>query len=188
MAVRTVFTDEEKLFYITFTCTEWLPLIKLADSYDVIYNWFKRLNTTYNIQVASYVIMPNHIHCIFSFPEKGVSLNTAMREGKIYLAREILKRLKQAGEKEVLEQMKSGVTPSRHAKGQQYVIFRPGFEAKAIVSKKFLFQKIKYIHMNPVRGNYNLVEDWRDYPHSSAGFYEFGQPGYFDPTHYNELK
>jgi hypothetical protein len=46
---------------------------------------------------------------------------------------------------------------------------------------------MNYMHLNPVRGNYNLVEDWRDYPHSSAGYYEYGLPGYFRPVHYEEL-
>lgn len=187
MAVRTVFSDEEKLFYITFTNYDWLPLIKLTDSYDVVYSWFRYICNKYNVEVTGYVIMPNHIHCILSFPERGVSLNTVLREGKIYMARMILSRLKKAGEWDTLDRLREGVTASRQAKGQEYVIFKRGFEAKAIFSRKFLEQKMNYIHQNPVRGIYNLVEDWRDYGHSSAGFYEYGVPGFFEPVHFLEL-
>lgn len=49
-------------------------------------------------------------------------------------------------------------------------------------------QKLNYIHLNPVRGNYNLVNDWREYEHSSAGFYELQQVKYFIPVHYLELE
>jgi len=187
MAVRTVFSDDDKLFYVTFTCFDWLPLIEITNSYDIIYNWFRHIQEKYDVEITGYAIMPNHIHCILSLPHKGILLNKVMAEGKIYMARKILDRLKRGGEVKILEQLKEGVTASRHKKGQQYIIFRRGFDAKVIRSKKFLLQKIGYIHQNPVRGNYNLVEDWRDYPHSSAAFYEYGNRGYFKPVHYDEL-
>lgn len=48
--------------------------------------------------------------------------------------------------------------------------------------KDFFFQKLNYIHLNPVRGNYKLVSDWREYEHSSAGFYELQQIKHFTPV------
>jgi len=48
--------------------------------------------------------------------------------------------------------------------------------------------KLNYIHLNPVRGNYKLVNDWREYEHSSAGFYELQQTNFFIPVHYKELQ
>ncbi len=44
------------------------------------------------------------------------------------------------------------------------------------------------IYLNPVRGNHKLVNDWREYEHSSAGFYELQQAKYFVPVHYEELE
>ena len=41
---------------------------------------------------------------------------------------------------------------------------------------------------NPVRGNCNLVIDWREYEHSIAGFYELKQVKHFIPLHYEELE
>jgi hypothetical protein len=43
MAVRTTFSDDDKLFYITFTCFDWHPLIDVTDSYDLVYKWFEYL-------------------------------------------------------------------------------------------------------------------------------------------------
>jgi len=188
MAGRQNFSDEHKLYYVTFTCYDWLPLIKLTDGYDIVYEWFRRIKAKYNIQVASYVIMPNHIHCILNFPEKGFSLNTIIKQGKIFMARKILDRLKASGQWDVLTQLSAGVATNRQERGQKYCVFNRSFDAKAILSRKFLEQKVNYIHLNPVRGNYNLVEDWRDYPHSSAGFYEFGNSIYFNPVHFSDLE
>lgn len=187
MAGRQQFSDENKLYYVTFTCYEWLPLFELTNSYDVVYEWFRRLRDRMNIEVTSYVIMPNHLHCILNFPQKGCSLNTVIKQGKIFLAKAILSRLKEQGEWEMLKRLREAVSASRQEKGQHYSVFKRSFDAKAIMSRWFLEQKTNYIHMNPVRGNYNLVEDWRDYPHSSAGFYEYGLPGFFSPVHFEEL-
>src|ERR1700744_2000512 len=151
MAVRTTISDEDKLFYITFTCYEWLPLIECTESYDLVYKWFEYLKTK-NIEVIGYVIMPNNIHCVLSFPEKGFSLNTVISNAKRFMAYEIIKRLSANGEHEILQQLRNSLTQSRRDKGQMHSVFRNSFDAKAITSCKFLEQKLNYIHLNPVRG------------------------------------
>lgn len=187
MAGRQNFSDENKLYYVTFTCYEWLPLIKMTDSYDVVYEWFRRLRDRMSVEVTSYVIMPNHLHCILNFPDKKCSLNTVVKQGKTFLAKAIITRLKEQQEWAVLKRLRDAVSVSRREKGQHYCVFKRSFDAKAVMSQWFLEQKMRYIHMNPVRGNYNLVEDWRDYEHSSAGYYEYGIPGFFQPVHHEEL-
>ena len=54
--------------------------------------------------------------------------------------------------------------------------FRPCrcyFDAKPVYNQKFFMQKFNYIH-NPVSCKWNLVNDYADYGHSSASFYESG--------------
>lgn len=186
MAVRTIVSDEDDLFYVTFTCYDWLPLIELTNSYDLVYKWFEYLKHK-NVEVIGYVIMPNHIHCMLNFPEKGFELNKIISNAKRFMAYEMLKRLMVNGEHEILSRLKAALTQSRKSKGQLHSAFRESFDAKAITSEKFLEQKLRYMHLNPVRGIYDLVEDWRYYPHSSASFYEFGQPGYFKLAHFHDF-
>ena len=83
--------------------------------------------------------------------------------------------------------MQSAVTEKEKKKGQLHKVFEESFDAKSIDTKKFFLQKLNYIHLNPVRGNYKLINDWRDYEHSSAGFYELQQVKHFVPVHYEEL-
>lgn len=187
MAVRTNIDDHDKLFYITFTCYDWLPLIECTNSYDLVYKWFEYLKIK-DVEVIGYVIMPNHIHCILNFPHKGFSLNHIISNAKRFMAYEIIKRLSTIGEHELLKRLRTSLSSSRILKGQLHSAFRNSFDAKAIRSDKFLEQKMKYMHLNPVRGNYNLVEDWRCYPHSSASFYEFGESSFFQPVHFHDLK
>ena len=53
MAGRQLFSDENKLYYVTLTCFEWLPIIKRTKSYDVVYEWFERLRSQMNVEVTS---------------------------------------------------------------------------------------------------------------------------------------
>lgn len=66
-------------------------------------------------------------------------------------------------------------------------MFQSSFDAKPIFSERFLFQKLDYIHHNPVSGKWNLVADYTDYKHSSAKYYELGEIGVYPVTHYEEV-
>ncbi len=56
-------------------------------------------------------------------------------------------------------------------KGQIHKVFEESFDAKECFNQKFIEQKLTYMHHNPVKGKWNLVNDFTLYPHSSAGFY-----------------
>jgi len=42
MSVHTKI-DKEGIYFITFTCHGWLPLIELSQGYDEVYNFFTAL-------------------------------------------------------------------------------------------------------------------------------------------------
>ena len=115
--------------------------------------------------------MPNHLHCILFFPLPDYSLNKIISNAKRFMAYEIIKRLKENNQTEILKELQSAVT-EKEKKGQLHKVFGESFDAKSIDNKNFFLQKLNYIYLNPVRGNYKLVNDWREYEHSSAGFYE----------------
>src|SRR3954452_1327211 len=97
MSTRTSHSSEAALFYITFTCYQWLPLFELCHAYDLVYNWFDVLKAKYNIKTIAYTIMPNHVHCILFFPVEHYNLSTIVSNGKRFMAYEIIKRLEAKG-------------------------------------------------------------------------------------------
>ena len=103
------------------------------------------------------------------------------------MAYEIIERLKKSNQNEILHQLAQAVSERERKKGQLHKVFKDSFDAKAIYTRKFLLQKIQYIHLNPVRGKWRLVEDWREYEHSSASFYELNKTINYQPIHYDEL-
>jgi hypothetical protein len=43
MPVKRKITEPDGVYFITFTCHQWKPLIELTDGYDLVYNWFDHL-------------------------------------------------------------------------------------------------------------------------------------------------
>ena len=174
------------MYFCTFTCFQWLPLIEKTKSYDLLYNWFSILKRE-NVCVVAYVIMPNHLHCILYFRESKFDLNKMIGNAKRFIAYEIVSRLQKNRESVLLKVLTNAVTDREKKKGQLHRVFKSSFDAKAIFSDKFLMQKINYIHHNPVSGKWNLANDFVSYEHSSAAFYELGVTQHFMPAHYKDL-
>ena len=132
-------------------------------------------------------MMPNHLHLILFFPLPHFSLNTIVSNAKRFMAYEMIKRLEQQQHTELLKYLQKALSGKERRKGQLHKVGE-SFDAKAIDNEAFFLQKLNYLHLNPVRGKYHLVEDWREYEHSSAGFYELQKTIHFVPVHYKELK
>ena len=74
------------------------------------------------------------------------------------MAYEIIKRLEAKGLSKILLQLKEGLTEREVAKGQKHKVFEESFDAMPIYHRKFLLQKINYIHLNSVRGKWKLAD------------------------------
>jgi len=124
---------------------------------------------------------------ILFFPAENYNLNTIISNAKRFMAYEIVNRLKQLNENNILQQLEGSLSEREKKKGQLHKVFKDSFDAKPIYTRQFLLQKIQYIHLNPVRGKWKLVNDWREYEHSSASFYELNKIMHYQPLHYDEL-
>ena len=152
----------------------------------MVYKWFDHLkNQRYG--TVAYVIMPNHLHTILYFPNSGFNLNTIIGNAKRFMAYEIIKRLEEADEQTILNYLSGELTQREKKKGQIHKVFTDSFDAKGIYNEKFFNQKLDYIHRNPVSGKWRLVNDYTEYWHSSASFYETGELKHYEPFDYRLL-
>ena len=99
------------------------------------------------------------------------------------MAYEIIKRLEEKKENKLLDLLHGGVKKREAKKGQVHKVFEDSFDAKECYSEEFIFQKLEYMHSNPVSKKWNLVADFTDYEHSSASFYERGIKKYENIVH-----
>ena len=91
MAIKWKHDDSTTMYFCTFTCYEWLPLIDKVEGYDMMYTWFDHIKEQEYNMIAS-VIMPDHLHTILYFPNAGFNLNAIIGNAKRFMTYEIIKR------------------------------------------------------------------------------------------------
>ena len=177
--------NKDGIYFITFTCYNWLPLIELSQGYHVVYNFFTVLGKQ-NHTVLAYVIMPNHLHMLLHY-SGGKSLNTVIGNGKRFMAYELVNLLEQSGNQTILQKLKAGVRYKDRSRGKKHEVWINSFDVKECRTEKFILQKLIYIHENPVRGKWKLCKSSLDYLHSSARFYFNGEQSLFSVKDYRDF-
>jgi len=186
MPVKTTIPYTDGIFSITFTCANWLPLIEAVNGYDIVYKWFDYLKLKGHF-IVGYVLMPNHVHAVIGFRKTGQSINTIIGNGKRFMAYEMITRLNEMGQQELLKQLSSTVEPSRSHNNKKHDVWELSFDWKRCETSDFIIQKLDYFHNNPCKGKWRLCESPIDYVHSSARYYLSGEQGIYFVTNYAEL-
>jgi REP element-mobilizing transposase RayT len=164
----------EGIFFCTFTCYNWLPLIQMTNTYNNIYDSFKKWKEK-NCHILGYVIMPNHVHFLIYIGDIEQNIGKLVANAKRFLAYEIVKILDDQNQFELLGKMSAAVPLHQQLKNKQHQVFERSFDCKPCFTDKTIEQKLQYMHGNPVTKKWSRIDDYRDYPHSSAGFYEYGK-------------
>ena len=185
MPVHTV-VQKQSIYFITFTCHDWLPLIERSEGYNAVYNFFEVLKCKGHT-LAGYVIMPNHVHILLHYTGKEKNLNILIGNGKRFMAYEMLRGLQSKGAYELLTKLQKAVQFKDVQKGQKHCFWKDSFEVKECRTETFLLQKLHYMHNNPVSGKWKLASSSLAYLHSSALFYCNGRQQLFAVKHYREL-
>ena len=186
MPVRKAITETEGVYFITFTCTNWLPLFKICNAYNAVYTWFNNLKQNGHY-IIGYVIMPGHVHAIIAFYNTGKSINTTVSNGKRFIAYDLVKQLKENNSTLILSELNNDLNNTEKKEGKIYGVFETSFDWKECRTQKFIQQKLNYIHWNPCKGN-KIVELPEQYIHSSAKFYVDGVQGICPVTSFMELR
>lgn len=186
MPVKRQITEPDGVFFITFTCHQWMPLIAQTNSYDLIYNWFDHLKSKGHY-ITGFVIMPNHVHALIAFRNTDQSINTIVGNGKRFIAYEIINRLKDQQEDKLLHHLHLSVDAKDLERNKKHEVWEDSFDWKECRTNQFMQQKLDYMHENPCKGKWNLATAPVDYEHSSARFYITGNHASFPVMNYCEL-
>ena len=157
MTVRTIHDDNDQVYFCTVTCCNWINLIQITGLYDEIYEWFDIL-VQKGCKILGYVLMPNHFHNLVYIPEGNENLNKLFSNGKRFLSYEVINRLTNQANWQLLETLEKKVSKNYKTKGQKHQVFRPSFDAKPCDSELIIEQKLDYMHANPVNGKAGLSD------------------------------
>jgi REP element-mobilizing transposase RayT len=163
-----------QLYFWTATINSWQRLL-WSDRYkDVIVDSLNFLSESGRIEVFGFVIMPTHIHFIWKMLD-FMAKETAWVSFLKYTAHTFRKMLIENGEPELIP-YKVATTNKKHE------FWQPNSLAVPVNTRKKAFQKLEYIHDNPIKDYWRLARDPSDYFYSSASYYERNE------THFSFLK
>lgn len=175
----TSFHDPTHLYFITASVIGWKHLFITAEYAKIVLNSLEWLQQKNRILLFAYVLMPSHLHAVIK-PEGATIADTLQQVGS-FTAHEILKKLRANNQMDLLNVFNQNRRDQRH----EHSIWQD-IQAKNVYSIDFLWQKIEYIHQNPVAKDWELVKDRADYIYSSAGYYDHGRKSMIEITDVNE--
>jgi len=163
-----VFRDQSLPHFITATVVDWIDVFSRKIFRDEVIKCFDYCIKNKGMILYGYVIMSNHIHIIVQ--SKDEKLSDLIRDFKKYTAKTILDKIQSEPESRrewMLERFK--LATQTHSRNKNYQFWKYGNHPEEIYSNKFMWSKLDYIHLNPVRAG--LVEKASHYLYSSASNY-----------------
>ena len=168
---RYRFGDEHYPHFMTSTVVAWQPVFSHPGHAEVIFDSWRFLQREREIQILAFVVLENHIHWIAVGPQLGKRVG----EFKSFTATSIIKKMEELGHATLLQELK--YYKERHKVDQTHQMWQEGSHPQVIESPEVMWQKIEYIHNNPLRRGY--VDDPIHWRYSSARCYA-GQSGMID--------
>ena len=140
-------------YYLTFTVRNWYYVFDKHHRFDILADSLQYCQKHKSLNVYAYVFMLNHIHLIASSPD----MIGFVRDFKKFTSKEIQKSII-ATEPNLLGLFEDG--------NGNFEFWEKTNMPKVVQTRKYLLQKIQYVHANPVRKQY--VKSPADWVWSSA--------------------
>ncbi len=168
---RYRFGDDHYPHFMTDTVVAWLPAFSYPDYASIVIDSWRFLQNERAVDILAWVMLENHIHWIAVGPE----LSRRVGEFKSFTATSILKKMQINGAKTLLQELR--FYKLKHKVDQLHQLWQEGSHPQIIESDKVMWQKIEYIHNNPLRRGF--VDDPIHWRYSSARNYA-SMPGLLD--------
>ncbi|TRX10942.1 REP-associated tyrosine transposase [Flavobacterium gawalongense] len=163
-----VIRDQTLPHYITATVVDWIDVFTRQTYRDSIIESLDYCIKNKGMILYGYVIMSNHIHLIIQ--SQDGKLSDLIRDFKKFTAKNILEKIQVVPESRkewMLERFK--LAAEKHTRNKKYQFWQYGNHPEEIYTNKFMWSKLDYIHLNPIRAG--LVEKASQYIYSSASNY-----------------
>lgn len=156
-----------ELYFYTATIHNWYPLLSNSQFKLIILDSLQYLSNRGKLEVFAFVIMPNHIHLIWKvYPN----------DGKETVQASFLKYTAHAFKKQLIKEEPALLRKfAVNAANKAYQFWQRDSLAIHLYTSKVAYQKLDYIHLNPLAKHWQLAAEPADYFYSSASFYEKDQ-------------
>ncbi len=157
------------LHFITFSCDRRLAALAAPARRTLFARTLDKVRKRYRFALLGYVVMPEHIHLLMSEPEAGTP-STVLQVLKQMTSRVVLKELRAGCPGSSAHRLFTQLSVSpRSGKAR---LWQPRFYDFNVWSEKKKWQKLEYMHLNPVQRK--LVKHPAHWPWSSFRYYAYG--------------
>jgi REP element-mobilizing transposase RayT len=136
---------------------------------DIVLESIKYCQVEKGLLLHAWCIMSNHLHLIAS--AKNADLSDILRDFKKFTSKEIIRAIpnnKQESRKDWMLKI-FGTEGQENSRNKNYQFWRQDNRPMELYSGQFIWQKLNYIHNNPVEAG--IVEKPEHYLYSSAKDY-----------------
>ena len=159
----------DKAYFVTITTVNWVDVFTRLNHKTTIIDSLRYCQQQKGLEIYAYVLMPSHLHMICRAKE-GFELSNIMRDFKKFTSKKIIQNIQNEPESRREWLLDLFSKACEHLKREQeYKVWQDGYHAEEISSNAFIYQKLNYIHKNPVKDR--VVEKPEDYLFSSARNY-----------------
>jgi REP element-mobilizing transposase RayT len=165
---RKSFMSIGELYFFTATIHKWQHLLARDDFKQVIIESLRYLCENNLLRVYGFVIMPNHIHLLWQ--TLGMNGRESVQAAFLkYTAHRFRRLLLAEGGFHRLRPYAVDASNKDHEFWQRDSL------AVWLYSRDVAFQKLYYVHRNPMAKHWALCTSPDDYRYSSAKYYETGE-------------
>ena len=133
-------------FFFTLVTNERRPLFTSAENVQTLRDAFKNVRASRPFDIDAMVVMPDHLHCIWTLPPDDADFSTRWRLIKTWFTKHCQPSL-------------------RHTSAHQPVLWQHRYWEHQLRDAADFANHVDYIHYNPVKHGY--VQRPSDWPFSS---------------------
>jgi putative transposase len=151
------------LHFITTSCYQRRALLGTPQNRDLFLEVMERVRRRHGFVVVGYVVMPEHVHLLFSEPERG-DPSVVMKVLKQSFARQLLNRCRAGVDSRQSSLWKIPLTEGH--------VWQHRFYDFVVFTEKKRVEKLRYMHCDPVVRSQVLAPEqwnWSSYRHYALG-------------------
>jgi REP element-mobilizing transposase RayT len=159
--------DRSGFLFVSGSANRRIPLFRHPEACGIFLRTLDLYRQKSGFRVHAYVLMPEHYHLLLWLPPRGRFVDF-LRDFKSFAGQRLIGWMREGGMGPLLARFEVRRRPQRR-KDARHCVLQHGNYVKELAGERILWQKINYIHENPVRAG--LVSRPEAYFYSSARTY-----------------
>ena len=160
-------------YYLTLTVVGWVDVFTRNNHKDALIDSLRYCIKNKGLNVYAYCLMSNHLHMVVNCNEP-FQLKDVVRDFKRHTVKTIIGQIINAPESRREWMLREfAAEGDKNARNKTYKFWQSGNHAIELFTEKFVWEKINYIHNNPVKEKF--VKNPQEWLYSSASNYWYGE-------------